>query len=465
MPKSSHHTQEYAEEQVLVQKVQDEWNETVLPMLPEVLASRAKELKAFERARGLRSASDLLRGILAYALCLSSFRQVGAWAASLGISSNGDRSWAKRLRQARLWLLWLLQDLLVPQIAHEILVGRERVRVVLVDGSNIRGWHKQGDHCRLHVGYDLLERRIVQVVLTTQHTGESLRVFSFVKGDILVADRGYCRRQAIWDALKAGAELVVRLHWNNVPLQDEEGEQVDLCKWVQSLEMGKGERMVWMQFRKQRVRLRLLALRLDEAAANRAQRRHERKLSQNGSKQSHPWTKVLTDWLLVLTSLDAAAWSAEDVLALYRARWQIELLFKRIKQLVRIHRLHSSHLLSNEATLAALLVGWALVEQQAARLRKQEDQNVGEPEQMAADDRTQAEDELWSNWQLAAVLVQSLRSMILGCWTWRQIQQQLHHLRHLLTSPQQDRVHQESAILQQLDAILAALPAEAGSRG
>jgi len=110
--------------------------------------------------------------------------------------------------------------------------------------------------------------------------------------------------------------------------------------------------------------------------------------------------------------------------------------------------------------LAALLVGWALVEQQAARLRKQEDQKS---EQMAAEDQTQAGDDLWSNWQLAAVLVQSLRSMILGCWTWRQIQQQLRHLKHLLTSPQQDRVHQESAILQQLDAILAALPAEVGS--
>jgi len=73
MPKSSHHTQECEDQQVLAQKVQDEWNETILPMLPEALKSRAKELKAFERARGLHSATDLLRGLLAYALCLSSF--------------------------------------------------------------------------------------------------------------------------------------------------------------------------------------------------------------------------------------------------------------------------------------------------------------------------------------------------------------------------------------------------------
>ena len=454
MPKSSHHTQECSEEQVLTKQVQDEWNETVLPMLPQTLTSRAKELKAFERANGLRNAADLLRGLLAYVLCLSSFRQVGVWAASLGISLNGDRSWAKRMRQARLWLLWLLQELLVPGIEHDRFAGSQQGRILLLDASNVRSWHKQGEHSRLHVSYDLRQRRIAQVVLTNQKTGESLTTFAFVPGDILVADRGYCRRRRIWEVVEAGGLLVVRLHWNNVPLQDKEGVLIDLCQWVKSLSGDQGERTVWMQWGKKRVGLRLIALRLDADAANRAQRRHERKLSQNGSKKSHPWTLVLTDWLLVLTSLPKETWSAEEVLALYRARWQIELLFKRIKQLVRIHRLPSSHQLTNEATLAALLVGWALVERQAGFLRDQMDQEEAE----LTDAAEAASVPPVSTWQIEAVLVQSLRTMILGCWTWRQIQQQLHQIRYLLASPQGDRVHQESSILQRLDAILAAIP-------
>jgi hypothetical protein len=143
-----------------------------------------------------------------------------------------------------------------------------------------------------------------------------------------------------------------------------------------------------------------------------------------------------------------------------RARWQIELLFKRIKQLVRIHRLRSSHPLTNEATLTALLVGWALVERQAGFLRDQVDQQEAEPTEEAP----AATVPPLSTWQIDAVLVQSLRSMILGRWTWRQIQQQLHQIRYLLASPQEDRVHQESSILQRLDSILAAIPS-GGSLG
>lgn len=59
------------------------------------------------------------------------------------------------------------------------------------------------------------------------------------------------------------------------------------------------------------------------------------------------------------------------MLQLYRARWQIELLFKRVKQLVWIHRLHSTSALSTQATLAAVLVGRALLERQTTDLRAQ----------------------------------------------------------------------------------------------
>lgn len=143
MPKSFHDSERGPEVQVLSQALPDAWQEEVPPLLPDELAQQAKQLKAFERARGLRGPADLLRGLLAYAFCLPSFRQVGAWAAYLGLSSNGERSWAKRTRQARLWLLWLLCCLLLPspQPGEEWRLPEKR-RVLLVDASNLRGWRK-----------------------------------------------------------------------------------------------------------------------------------------------------------------------------------------------------------------------------------------------------------------------------------------------------------------------------------
>lgn len=41
----------------------------------------------------------------------------------------------------------------------------------------------------------------------------------------------------------------------------------------------------------------------------------------------------------MLTNLDAEAWSATNILELYRCRWQIELAFKRLKSLLRLGHL------------------------------------------------------------------------------------------------------------------------------
>jgi IS4 transposase len=77
---------------------------------------------------------------------------------------------------------------------------------------------------------------------------------------------------------------------------------------------------------------------------------------------------ALADWVLVATTL-AADWTLSDVLRLYRARWQGELVFKRMKQLLRFNQLRSTHRTTVEATIRALLVAWALQDGIVAELR------------------------------------------------------------------------------------------------
>lgn len=43
------------------------------------------------------------------------------------------------------------------------------------------------------------------------------------------------------------------------------------------------------------------------------------------------------DWVILVTSLPRETFPAEDVLALYRLRWRIELPFKRLKSLIGLH--------------------------------------------------------------------------------------------------------------------------------
>ena len=100
--------------------IDKEWEDQVLTKLPRDAEKQAFLLGAFVRCREIKSAGDLLRALLAYVLCVSSFRQLGSWAVLLGLANISDTAWRKRLRQATAWLLWLLGAILSsPHVASE----------------------------------------------------------------------------------------------------------------------------------------------------------------------------------------------------------------------------------------------------------------------------------------------------------------------------------------------------------
>jgi hypothetical protein len=70
-----------------------------------------------------------------------------------------------------------------------------------------------------------------------------------------------------------------------------------------------------------------------------------------------------------VTTLPQEQWTDQQVLALYQARWHIELLFKRIKQLLHKPRLRCTTAATALPTLIFLLVGWALLEEESQAVR------------------------------------------------------------------------------------------------
>lgn len=445
MSSRTHHTQKALTEQVLGQMSDSQWQE-IIDLLPADVSEQAFRHHAFSRARGLRCPLDLLRGILASVFSFGSFREVGAWAMSRGLSSNGARSWAKRTRQASDWLLWMVQTLLLAPAEEQALALPTGFsgQIHLVDATHLRTWKRNGESRRLHCSYHLLGKRLSQVVLTDHHVGEGLKHFQGQAGDIFVGDCASCRRQGILDQLDAGVDVVTRLHWSTTALLCVDGTTpFDLSDWLKQREQeAEGEVRLIIQVRTRQQPMRLLAIRLSDAAAKRAQRKRKAKARKNGCK-SQDLTIQIADWLLVLTSLSEEQWSCQQVLALYRARWQIELLFKRIKQLVRLHRLRSENLQSNQAILAAMLIGWILLEQQASHLR-------GAVRANQSESGTQP----LSTWALCAMLAQSLRSMIVGSWIWSQIRASMGQMRPLLTPYPQQRPHQAAESAELLAHIL-----------
>ena len=78
---------------------------------------------------------------------------------------------------------------------------------------------------------------------------------------------------------------------------------------------------------RERLPCRLFAFRVpDEVAARRRQRLHEdtRRKGRSPSQQRLQWCQ----WTVYVTNVEPERLTAQEILVLYRARWQIELLFK-----------------------------------------------------------------------------------------------------------------------------------------
>jgi hypothetical protein len=370
MPYQKHHTT--AEENVQGTQSEDDWKTEVVPRLPAQLEEQAKKLKAFERCREIGSAADLLRGLLAYVYTTHSFQHLSMWSVLVGLADVSANAWRKRLRKASDWLDWLLQEVLAMASPISPWLARTGLRrILLIDGTHWKCFGPQGIVMRVHTAFDLLTGRLTQVKVTDCHEGEHLEVFDLQKGDLVVTDRANGLRKRIVFVLSKLADIVVRISPSKFPMEDEQGAAISVVDWLKGLQASAGQicsRAVWITSARKRIKLRLIVFRLNQEQQEKAERRTKRKASKNRQKVQSD-TLYFSGWVLVVTTLPQEQWSDQQILRLYQARWHIELLFKRIKQLLKLQTLRCKTVATAKSTITSLLVGWALLEEESAAVR------------------------------------------------------------------------------------------------
>lgn len=369
------------------------------------LESSAKQAGALVRKRGIQSAVDLLRLVLMYVGSDWSLKVVAFWAFLQGIGYLSDVAVLKRLRNCSRWLGWLTAEILHRRC--QVLEQSVPVRVRLMDASVITRPGAKGTDWRLHLGLSLYPLGIDGMEITDAQGGETLARFAPQPGEIRIADRGYAFVSGLDRLLAGDSFLVVRINWQNLPVETESGQRLDLIAWLKSLSAS-SEQIVWLSTPTGRFALRLLAAPLPPAAAQRARQRARRNNRKHGRTVSAQ-TLLAAGFVLLLTNLPVQQWPLSQVFWLYRLRWQIELAIKRLKSLIQIDHLRSQ----DPRMVQTYLLGKLLMALLLDELLQQTAYH--QPEWLLSLERP------LSIWRLTQFLWAGLRSWILGPIDWKRL--------------------------------------------
>lgn len=295
----------------------------------------ARETKAFMRPREIRNAVDLLRLILAHCLGERGLRLTAAWATSVGLVDVSSVALWYRLRQCGDWLTHLIGEALASGAPK---ASRGRL-IRIVDATTVPKAGTDGKNknavWRVHSAFDLPQERFGHFELTDERSGETLDRIPVIAGEIRLGDRAYLQPERMAHLLDNGADFVIRSGWKSARWLDGEGGLIDLTAELRKASSrGLIDRPIWIK-RKGAAPLavRLVAVKKPAQAAAEA-RCKARRAAQKGGHQLSSQTLDAADWVILVTSLKPEDFTTDDILALYRLRWRIELGFKRLKTLI-----------------------------------------------------------------------------------------------------------------------------------
>lgn len=305
--------------------------EVILEHLPKGWEDAARSEGAIRRSRRIKTPKELLYLVLTYLMDAGSFQNTSVlmrWSTDIRLNKEAVR---KRIMHCWGWLKWMGLRLCLNRgylIEKPEWIGKRRVLLVDASDEALRG-SKTSDY-RLHYMFDLFEYSCVQMDLSSAKEGERLGRYELHPGDIVIADRIYGTIQGMEHVRRCGADFLLRLRTNAFTLYDQFGKPMDLMPGLKALQPWEGLSVdgYYKDKKGKLCPVRIVATRKDEAATKEADRKLSRTATRKQWKAVNTKTREMASYIVLATSLsDPTA----QVLELYRARWQIEQVFRRLK--------------------------------------------------------------------------------------------------------------------------------------
>ncbi len=334
--------------------------EILSSFLPQGWEDQARQLGAIRRARYITDPAVVLRVLLIHLASGCSLAETAARASASGLAQISAVGVFKRLRAAEAWLRWLAQQTRGEAELPMEFTGR---RLRAVEATSISEPGSTGTDFKVHYVVNLADLQCDFFQLTDiKEGGETFRRVPVKAGDIMMGDRVYAAPPGVSHVVNAGGDVIVRLNRAALPLYDRAGKRIDLLAHLRLLK-GRSVREYLAQARNTNgewIAGRLIALRQSVEATRWAHQRMKRR-AQRSRLTVTDEALEFAEYFMVWTTLPKDVRTAQ-VLDFYRLRWQIEMVFKRMKSILGLGHLPKKDPISSQAWLEGKLFVGLLIE-------------------------------------------------------------------------------------------------------
>src|SRR6202161_2829531 len=340
----------------------DNWSDLVARILGDLdLDKLAFSTRALRGRRGVPDALALLRRALARGPGGLSLRDAAAWAHLAQVAKLTDASLNDRLHQSCEFLAAVAAAMV--QATTPGCCFRWPGRILRIsDGSCVSKPGSKGTDWRVHAVYDLGAGGFSHFELTDKHGAEALDRGAAIRGEIRLADSNYSNDKGMRSLRgivgKTGdADYLVRLRWSSLRLRGADDKKFDLAEHLRNMPADKltDDLVVWIEGVGDPMRTRIVIRRKSEEAAQ-AERQRLLSLARKKGKTLDPRSLLAAGFVVLAISLDAETYPHDELLAMYRLRWQIELAFKRLKSLLNLDRLPARNEKGRRSWICAHLI-------------------------------------------------------------------------------------------------------------
>lgn len=336
----------------------EDWD-LLLSFFPVRWKALARSTGALKGLRQDKSEECCLRLLLMHLGCGFSLRETTVRARQARLADMSDVALLKRLRKSKDWLHELCCALFQERGLQA--ASASPVPLRLLDATVIKEPGQTGSQWRVHYSLrwpDLVCDYFKVSATDGPGSGETLQQFPIQRGDFVVVDRGYCHASGIHFVAVQKAWVTVRLNPQGILLHTPQGILFPLLEKLRPLQRP-GQVAQWKVSipweGRTPVAARLCVVRKSQAAIALAVKKLRRAASKE-QRTLQPETLIYAEYVMVLTTLPAEKFPARLILEWYRCRWQIELVFKRFKQIAELGHLPKEDPVSSQAWLYGKLL-------------------------------------------------------------------------------------------------------------